>query len=263
MKNVIIASFVGLSLLNLGCKSTTCHQKTACCKSKNISTEATKTTLDSLPEYQKLSYALAHTVASDMKKNGIDSIDINMLSEAFSDVLINDTNQLGEAETQAYMRSLTDSLRRKQQQEQMKQYLPNKTAGERFLDSLKSVEGVKFTASGLGYKILKTVNETYPKASDKVAANYIGKLIDGSVFDQSRGTPIEFPLTRVIKGWTEGLQLISEGGKIELYIPYYLAYGETGSGQRIPPYSALIFEVELVEVVDPHKGHNHAPGEHH
>ena len=123
--------------------------------------------------------------------------------------------------------------------------------GEKFLAENKSKEGVKTTASGLQYKITKEGTGKSPAATDRVLVHYEGKLLDGSVFDSSikRGEPIAFPLNRVIPGWTEGLQLIKEGGKAILYIPSALAYGASGTpGGPIGPNETLIFEVELIKI---------------
>ena len=124
-----------------------------------------------------------------------------------------------------------------------------KKANEFLAENAKK-PGVKTTASGLQYKIIKEGTGKRPTDKDTVKVHYTGKLIDGKVFDSSvqRGQPVEFPLGGVIKGWTEGLKLIKEGGKIMLFIPPELGYGARGAGQTIPPNSALIFEVELLEV---------------
>ena len=111
-------------------------------------------------------------------------------------------------------------------------------------------EGVITTESGLQYEVLTPATGVKPKATDKVKVHYEGTLPDGTVFDSSyrRGEPITFGLNQVIAGWTEGLQLMSIGSKYKLYIPYQLGYGAQGAGASIPPYSALIFDVELIEV---------------
>lgn len=122
--------------------------------------------------------------------------------------------------------------------------------GEKFLADNKTKEGVKTTASGLQYKITQEGTGKAPKATDTVIVHYEGKLLDGSIFDSSikRGKPIDFQLNQVIPGWTEGLQLMKEGGKATLYIPSKLAYGPRGAGGIIGPNETLIFDVELIKV---------------
>ena len=125
-----------------------------------------------------------------------------------------------------------------------------KEEGEKFLAENAKREGVKTTASGLQYEVLEATHGQKPKATDSVRVHYEGTLIDGTVFDSSykRGESIAFPLNGVIKGWTEGLQLMSVGSKYKFFIPYQLAYGERGAGASIPPYAALIFTVELLGI---------------
>lgn len=120
-----------------------------------------------------------------------------------------------------------------------------------FLEANLQREGVKQTASGLQYMVVKMGEGEKPIASDKVRVHYEGYLLDGKKFDSSidRGKPTEFTLNRVIKGWTEGLQLMPVGSKFTFYIPYNLAYGSQGAGNAIPPYSTLIFEVELLDII--------------
>lgn len=134
--------------------------------------------------------------------------------------------------------------------ERQKAMVENAREGEEFLAENANKPGVITTESGLQYKIIQEGSGEYPTASNTVEVHYTGKLLDGTVFDSSveRGETIEFPLTRVIRGWTEGLQLVRPGGKIELYIKPELGYGAQGSGGSIPPNATLIFEVELVSV---------------
>ncbi len=127
----------------------------------------------------------------------------------------------------------------------------NKQEGEEFLEENKSREGVQVTESGLQYRVIEEGTGASPSASDTVRVNYEGSLLDGTVFDSSydRGQPIEFPLNRVIRGWTEGVQLMKEGATYEFYIPSEMAYGPNGAGNgMIPPNATLIFKVELIEV---------------
>ena len=125
-----------------------------------------------------------------------------------------------------------------------------KEEGEKFLAENAKREGVKVTESGLQYEVLEATIGQKPKATDNVRVHYEGTLIDGTVFDSSykRGESIAFPLNGVIKGWTEGLQLMSVGSKYKFFIPHQLAYGEHGAGASIPPYAALIFTVELLGI---------------
>jgi FKBP-type peptidyl-prolyl cis-trans isomerase FklB len=140
-------------------------------------------------------------------------------------------------------------MQEKQMAKQVKMAEPNKIAGQKFLDENKGKEGVKVTATGLQYKVIKEGKGKTPTANDKVTVNYEGKLLDGKIFDSSfdRKKPETFPVTGVIKGWTEGLMLMKEGGSYELYIPSDLAYGDAGNNS-IPGGSTLIFKVDLIKV---------------
>lgn len=126
-----------------------------------------------------------------------------------------------------------------------------KKEGEAFLAENAKKEGITVTKSGLQYEVLQEGAGKQPKATDTVRCHYEGRLLDGTIFDSSykRNEPADFGLQQVIAGWTEGVQLMSEGAKYRFYIPYMLAYGEGGAGAMIPPFATLIFDVELIKVL--------------
>jgi FKBP-type peptidyl-prolyl cis-trans isomerase len=266
MKYLFYSLFAFLVISTTSCKTLTSQKSTkkGCCVTKQKSLETSA--LDSLIPFKQYSYFIGHNIASDIKlKGSIDSLDLKLFQLAFKDVYLNDTNRLSDQRSEEILKHLSDSMRNKQADKQADQFLSNKTSGEEFFANLKSNDSIQFTPSGLAYKIKKLGSGTFPKQTDEVSVHYEGKLLDGTIFDSSAGReePIQLSLNRVIPGWTEGLQLIAEGGEIELYIPYQLAYGENGQAPKIEPFSSLIFKVELVQVGNSHKGHNHAPGEGH
>ena len=154
---------------------------------------------------------------------------------------------------QKYYELKAEADRKKYEAEMEKQmeeqYGENKTKGAAFIAEFKKEAGVKTTASGLAYQVIKEGNGATPTATDQVQVNYVGKLIDGTVFDESKGKPAEFRVDGVIKGWTEILQLMKVGSKVKVVIPQDLAYGARYAGEKIPPFSTLVFEIELVKVL--------------
>ena len=191
----------------------------------------------------KISYALGLSLGQNMKSSGVKSLEYNDLIQGIKTIMEGTKPAIGFDEAQRVLDTFFTEL-------EQKAAGAAKEAGERFLAENAKREGVKTTASGLQYEVLEATIGQKPKATDTVRVHYEGTLPDGTVFDSSyrRGEPISFALNQVIKGWTEGLQLMSVGSKYKLYIPYKLGYGERGAGASIPPYSALVFTVELLGI---------------
>lgn len=190
----------------------------------------------------KVSYALGMSIGHQLQQMNATDLNIDDFAQAITDVFNGDA-KLSDAEAQA---AVQDFFSRKAEE----QAKAAKAEGENFLAENAKKEGVKTLPSGLQYKVLRDGDGRKPSATDKVECHYEGTLINGEVFDSSyrRGETATFGLNQVIKGWTEGLQLMQEGAKYRFFIPYNLAYGEHGAGQSIPPYAALIFDVELIKV---------------
>ncbi len=213
---------------------------------KQITKEDLKTDND------KMNYAIGLNYGSLLKEGGA-KIDPEIFLKGFLDGLNGGANLLGEDECNRVIQKALQDMSAFQMEKAEKSKLDNKDykEGMAFLDENKKKQGVVTTASGLQYKILHKGGKTLqPKATDQVKVNYEGRLIDGKVFDSSyeRKEPITFPLNQVIKGWTEGVQLMHVGDTFEFYIPQDLAYGSRGAGNVIPPYAALIFKVELLGI---------------
>jgi FKBP-type peptidyl-prolyl cis-trans isomerase len=194
---------------------------------------------------QKAGYSIGANIGKSMKAQNLDA-DFDAIAKGMRDGFDGKT-ALSDDEMKEAMMALQQEMQGKAAQAGEKA----KTDGVAFLAANKSKEGVKATASGLQYKVLKEGKGAKPKASETVKVHYRGTLIDGTEFDSSykRGEPIEFPLEGVIKGWTEGVQLMTVGSKYQFYIPSELAYGERGSPPAIPGNSTLVFDVELLDIV--------------
>jgi FKBP-type peptidyl-prolyl cis-trans isomerase len=213
-----------------------------------------ETTLSTIQ--QKISYGVGYDIGSkimgDIKKQEID-INAEAFIQGMRDVFLDKKPALPDSELQSVMMIFQQQMMAKQNANAKKyqeMIEKEKKAGEEFLAENGKKDSVKTTASGLQYKILKEGTGKSPEDTSTVTVQYRGKLLNGMVFDESyaRGEPVTFKLNQMIKGWIEGLKFLKEGGKIELYIPSELAYGDQGRGQLIPPGAALIFEVELLEV---------------
>lgn len=212
-----------------------------------VQKEDTLKTIKLNNESDSVSYAIGLTVGQSLRNFNVKSIDAQVVTKAINDMLSNNPQnlQINEREAMGIVQSFFMRTRQESLSSAIKQ-------GEEFLAKNKQEAGVVELPSGLQYKIINPGDtKLMPKATDTVVVHYTGSLIDGKVFDSSKnyGKPITFPLNQVIPGWTEGVQLIGKGGKIMLYIPSKLAYGEKGAGNAIPGNATLIFEIELVDVM--------------
>ncbi len=204
-------------------------------------------------EKDSISYSLGVLIANDFKSNNLSDINVDAFYQGMKDFIANKPGMTLQQCQQTYQ-AYAQKMQQKMQEEEIKKLEPlkkeNEAKGKAFLEENKKKEGVITTASGLQYKVVKMGTGPKPTLNDKITAHYHGTLIDGTVFDSSveRGEPISFPVTGVIPGWTEALQLMPVGSKWMLYLPSNLAYGERGAGGKIGPNTALIFEVELISI---------------
>lgn len=191
----------------------------------------------------KFSYGLGLGIGQQLLSMGAE-VNVDDFAQAIRDVLEGKETALSFAEAQQIVNNHFAEMEKKANAAAIEQ-------GEMFLKMNKERAGVTTLDSGLQYEVLASGTGRKPKATDKVRCHYEGRLVDGTMFDSSveRGEPAVFGVNQVIAGWVEALQLMSEGDKWKLYIPYNLGYGEHGAGAAIPPYSTLVFEVELLEVL--------------
>jgi len=226
MKSMLIVCAIVLSMSGIAQPQKTNSQKPAA-----ISSPIART-----------SYGFGVLVASNLRAQAGDSLDLEAFFKGIRDSYNNQPLQITPQECEGLVQQHVQRFNTRKTEKLKKE-------GVEFLAHNKNEAGVTTTASGLQYKVINRGEGKIPTAADRATVHYTGKLIDGTIFDSSvqRGQPATFEVTRVIKGWVEALQLMHEGDKWILYIPQELAYGATGSG-KIPPYSALIFEVELIKV---------------
>lgn len=200
-------------------------------------------------EEQKLSYGLGYILGQRLSPD-FDTLDFDMVKKGIEDVFSQAQPQMTQPEIQAAMQAF--QMRKMEEQREQATALAgqNETEGAAFRETNAAKTGVTTTASGLQIEILEAGDGSQPTAEDSVKVHYRGTLIDGREFDSSysRGEPVTFPLGGVIKGWTEGLQLMSKGAKARLVIPADLAYGPAGAGEMIGPNATLVFEVELLDI---------------
>jgi len=195
----------------------------------------------------RASYGVGRQMGEQLASNPFDGVDADAVAQGVLDALHGKESQVARPELEEAFRTIGTRMQEKMEQKAKAQA----KVGELFLAENAKKDGITVTASGLQYEVITAGTGAVPTAQSKVKTHYHGTLIDGTVFDSSynRGQPIDFPVGGVIAGWTEALQLMPVGSKWRLYIPHNLAYGERGAGASIPPFSALIFDVELLEIV--------------
>ena len=193
---------------------------------------------------EKVSYALGLSIGNNLIGSGITGVNLDKFVQGVQDVVEQKTAEISYDEAKIVLDEYFQDLANKMQ-------ALNKQIGAEFLAQNKQKEGVIELASGLQYQVLTAGTGAKPSATDQVQCHYHGTMLDGQVFDSSvqRGEPAVFGVNQVIAGWVEALQLMQEGAKWRLFIPYQLAYGERGAGQSIPPFATLIFDVELLKVI--------------
>ncbi len=207
----------------------------------------TDTTLESLEQHA--SYGIGRQMGDQLAQNGFEGLDLNAVALGISDAYQGEGLRVDAAKIQQAFNTINDRIREAREAEAK----AAAAEGENFLAENAKRSEVVVLESGLQYEIVEAGDSSSekPSKSSKVRTHYHGTFIDGKVFDSSynRGQPAEFPVGGVIAGWTEALQLMNTGAKWRLYIPYQLAYGAQGSPGGIPPYSALIFDVELLDIL--------------
>ncbi len=199
---------------------------------------------------EKVSYCIGLETGRNVC-NQFKDIDLELLKKGFGDAVSQRTPALTHEEINHILQALQQQIQQQQKEFILQVAEKNRKEGEVFLQENKEKEGVVSLPSGLQYKVLSSGTGTSPTLYDTVNVHYRGEFIDGTVFDSSyeRGSPTQFPVNRVISGWSEALKLMKVGDKWQLFIPSYLAYGETGFGPHIEPNMVLIFEMELLEIV--------------
>ena len=239
-KTIMITLALPFCVLTLNAQikaKTTTAKKTTTTVKKASPAVVFRSTLDSA------SYAFGNTMASSMKNDGLNSLNYELLVRGLKDAFGNATPLIPKEKSQAAINNLFVSVSKQK-------HGPAIAEGKAFLEKNKLQPGIQITASGLQYQVINKGTGIRPKATDTVLVNYRGTLLNGKQFDSSydRKEPLSLPLNNVIPGWTEGVQLMQTGSKYKFFVPYNLAYGERGAGADIPPYSTLIFEIELLKV---------------
>jgi FKBP-type peptidyl-prolyl cis-trans isomerase FklB len=233
----------GLLVLALMCVAGSANAQLFKKKKKKKTEETEKMEINMNDTMTKVSYSLGMNIVANLKQQGLDTLDQEAFTEGLKAALAGDSTLITDEESNKVLQAYFTELQEKKTKMAAKE-------GELFLAGNAKKEGIQVTASGLQYEVITAGDGAKPLATDQVTVHYKGTLIDGKVFDSSydRGQPATFGLNQVIAGWTEGVQLMSVGAKYKFYIPYALGYGERGAGADIPPYAALVFEVELMKI---------------
>lgn len=242
MKKVMVPKFLAVALVStlaFGCANN---------GNKADQSSSSATVTEKSSELEKVGYSIGYATAESYKES-LNDLNLNTFEMGFRDAYGDKKAALTKEQMQEVMAKYEEKKQTEMMEKMKKDAVTNKAAGDKFLAENAKKEGVQTTKSGLQYKVIKPGTGKSVTASDMVKINYEGKLLDGTVFDSSydRGEPVVFPVEGMIPGFTEGLELMKEGGEYELYIPADLAYGETGNS-GIDPNSTLIFKVQMIEV---------------
>jgi FKBP-type peptidyl-prolyl cis-trans isomerase FklB len=196
---------------------------------------------------QRVSYGVGRQLGDQLRNNPFKEFDVSAVQAGLADAIAHSASQVSDEDLNAAFSVVSKKMQELEQAAAKEM----SAEGEKFLAENAKRDEVTVTESGLQYEVLATGDGEKPTAASTVRTHYHGTFINGDIFDSSvdRGQPAEFPIGGVIPGWTEALQLMTEGSKWRLYVPYHLAYGEQGSQGAIPPYSTLVFEVELLAIV--------------
>ena len=248
MKRIILF-FAATAISSLGLaqtKTTVAPAKTTAAPAKTTAAPA-KTIAAPAPllknQIDSVSYSFGASIATDLKNRGVNNLNNSIIIKAMNDVFASQAVLLSPEKCQETIYAFLSGLEKRK-------FEGNISAGATFLAENKKKPGITELPSGLQFEVITPADGPKPIASDEVTVHYKGTLTNGAQFDSSidRGAPASFILNQVIPGWTEGLQQMSVGSKYRFFIPYSLGYGERGAGNDIPPYSTLIFEVELLKI---------------
>lgn len=249
---------LGLSLAVVGCgqgessdhKSAQTDQKATQSQTEKQDSQSSASASGFDSKLAKRSYALGINVGKSIKAMSVD-VSMKQLTAGMTDVLKGNDLRLSKKEMRKTLMALAGEVRKAKQDKRKQKASENTKAGKEFRQQYKKQDGVTVTDSGLMYKVLEQGDGATPDKNDRVKVHYEGRLVDGTVFDSSykRDEPVVFPVSAVIPGWTEALQLMNEGARYEVVIPPELAYGKRGAGKKIGPNETLIFEVELIKVM--------------